>query len=107
MIACCMRNRCCRCTCPRDQHGDLWVDPDRQPSETSHAAEAQALGHTSTLYQAQGLRPFGRPFWADLPHCDISAALTPDILHQLHKGVFREHLMNWCLALVEKAHVDS
>jgi hypothetical protein len=107
MIACCAKNRCYRCTCPRDHRGDLQVDPDRQPSETAHAVEARARGHTSVLYETQGLRPFGCPFWVDLPHCDISAALTPDILHQLHKGVFREHLMNWCLALVEKASVDS
>ncbi|KAF8600174.1 hypothetical protein BDV93DRAFT_559654 [Ceratobasidium sp. AG-I] len=107
MIACCAKNRCYRCTCPRDQRGDHEVHPDWQPSETSHAVEAQALGHTSSLYDTQGLRPFGRPFWADLPYCNISTALTPDILHQLPKGAFREHLMNWCLALVEKANVDS
>ncbi|KAG8697208.1 hypothetical protein FRC11_000180, partial [Ceratobasidium sp. 423] len=67
------------------------------------ALESQALGHTTRLFVSEGLKPFGKPFWADLPHTNIFTCLTPDILHQLHKGVFKEHLMNWCVKLVTKA----
>ncbi|KAF8600791.1 hypothetical protein BDV93DRAFT_546232 [Ceratobasidium sp. AG-I] len=107
MIACCAKNLCYRCICPRDQRGNLETHPDRQPSQTSDAVQAQAQGHVSTLYTAQGLRPFGTPFWTHLPFTNISTALTPDILHQLHKGVFRDHLMNWCLELVDNNDVDN
>ncbi|KAG8710887.1 hypothetical protein FRC11_004010 [Ceratobasidium sp. 423] len=108
MIAGCRRNRCYRCTVGRDNRGDFHLDtlnppPPRDPCSTADALEAQAMGHTASLFVTEGLKPYGKPFWADLPHTNIFTCLTPDILHQLHKGVFREHLMNWCIDLVTKS----
>jgi hypothetical protein len=102
MIASCQRNLCYKCTVHRDAHGDLQKDADRHPQHTSDALEAQVLGHTSVLFKTQGLKPCGKPFWANLPHCDIFNCLTPNILHQLHKGVFKDHLLSWCTQLIEK-----
>ncbi|CAE6475454.1 unnamed protein product [Rhizoctonia solani] len=104
MIAGCRRNLCHRCTVHRDKRGDLPESPPppRIPDHTAVALEAHDYGHTSALYDSQGLKPFGKPFWADLPHTNIFHCLTPDILHQLHKGVFKDHLMDWCLKLIKR-----
>jgi hypothetical protein len=106
-VACCKRNLCYRCMVGRDQRGDYIISPDRHHVDTANAVIAQSCGRTTTYYVANGLRPFGPPFWANLPHCNIHTALAPDILHQLHKGVFKDHLMKWCLSLANETEFDN
>ena len=58
-------------------------------------------------YTHLGLCP-NNPFWRDLPHCDISACFTPDLLHQLNKGVFKDPIVAWAMKCVKggKAEID-
>jgi hypothetical protein len=41
--------------------------------------------------RADGLQPFT----FDFPRADIHEILSPDLLHQLIKGTFKDHLVTW------------
>ena len=36
-----------------------------------------------------------QPFTYDFPRADIHEILSPDLLHQLIKGTFKDHLVTW------------
>lgn len=38
---------------------------------------------------------FVQPFTNDFPRADIYRIITPDLLHQVIKGTFKDHLVTW------------
>ncbi len=36
-----------------------------------------------------------QPFTVGFPRADIHALLAPDLLHQVIKGTFKDHLVTW------------
>ncbi|KAJ7817495.1 hypothetical protein B0H14DRAFT_3474582 [Mycena olivaceomarginata] len=74
---------------------------------TQMPRRSQANREHPPEFTQQNLRAIN-PFWADLPHCDIFRSMTPDLLHELHNGVF-DHLVKWSTSAMvgEEAEVDQ
>ncbi|KDQ52229.1 hypothetical protein JAAARDRAFT_198407 [Jaapia argillacea MUCL 33604] len=108
LISCCHKNWCPQCKENPDHCGDLWNELFYHDSAvTAKILEHHATGRRVPEFKKQGLRSVGKPFWVDLPHCDIFTCITPDLLHQLHKGMFKDHLVKWCMAVVGNDEVDE
>jgi len=48
--------------------------------------------------------PSCQPFTEHFPHADIYELITPDLLHQLIKGVFKDHLVDWVCEYLVREH---
>ncbi|KAJ7131790.1 hypothetical protein C8R43DRAFT_895475 [Mycena crocata] len=108
LIACCKENRCPRCVVGRDDRGKNRLNTLlRDETKTLATLQDHKNRKNNPTFEADGLRPVYKPFWADLPHTNIFGCFTPDILHQLHKGVFKDHLVSWCTEILGEAELDA
>ncbi len=99
LIGGCMENRCPKCKAKYDELGDHVCLPPREQKETIRILKQASDGLEPPELTDWGLHPVN-PFWVDLPHCNIFQCFTPDILHQLHKGVFKDHVVKWATAAI-------
>lgn len=105
LISCNRQSRCPICIVPRLHRGDYDHQyPRRQRQQTLEAIEDHEHGYLATT-KTLGIRPV-RLFWADMPYVDITTCITPDLLHQLNKGVFLDHLVKWCTTLLGDDEID-
>lgn len=107
LITCCKENRCPRCTVSWTERGDFADRPMRNQQETVQILTRAASGEEPDDFDTLGLRPVYSPFWANLPHTDIFTCISPDILHQIHKGVIKDHLLKWIVEIVGKDELDA
>ncbi|KAG8912619.1 hypothetical protein FRC01_004991, partial [Tulasnella sp. 417] len=104
LVVCCRENRCPKCKVPPSERGNVLSSLLRDPNESLKII--QDIAKEFEKYEAQGLRDVPEPFWKGLPLVNIYRCMTPDMLHQLHKGVFKDHLFKWCTSR-KKDEVDA
>ena len=102
LIACCAENRCPKCLMAANERGANKQSPPHNQTQTTHILHVQATGQYPPKFIAQGLRAVFSPFWANLPYTDIFSCISSDILHQLHQGIFKDHLKKWCSLLLAR-----
>ncbi|KAG1778110.1 hypothetical protein EV702DRAFT_1179094 [Suillus placidus] len=99
LVACCMENRCPKCVVGCTECGDM-TRLEMRNQDSMLMGNEQFEGEL-------GLRAIYSPFWATLPHNDIFSCITPNILHQLHKGVFKDHIVSWCSNIIGEEELDA
>ncbi|KAF8497983.1 hypothetical protein JB92DRAFT_3125503 [Gautieria morchelliformis] len=102
LVAAIHENSCPICTVLPDDRGNPGCAPTRNPSTILKALRSSETGMPSSAFKNLHLRPIPQPFWATLPHMNIFECFTPDLLHQLHKGVFKDHMVKWCIKTAGK-----
>ena len=107
LIACCKENHCPHCVVPRKECGSSKDHPLRSQADTLEMLHRAEIGEDPPEFIEQGLHPIYHSFWADLPHTDIFACITPDILHQIHKGIIKDHIVKWTQKIMGKDNLDD
>ncbi|KAH0834698.1 hypothetical protein J3R83DRAFT_10225 [Lanmaoa asiatica] len=90
LLACIVCNWCARCLGHRKNldEGGLW----RSRKHTDLLINEL---DTNILWEEFSIVGDLVPFTNDFPWADICRLLSPDILHQLIKGTFKDHLVDW------------
>ncbi|KAG1759770.1 hypothetical protein EDD22DRAFT_955544 [Suillus occidentalis] len=100
LLACIVRCWCPRCMAPNrdlDAAGAL-------PRCQEYTEELVDVGTYLELWDEFGVVADLVPFTNDFPRADICQLIAPDILHQLIKGTFKDHLVDWVHKYLLQTH---
>ncbi|KAF8424793.1 hypothetical protein L210DRAFT_3615092 [Boletus edulis BED1] len=90
LLACIVRNWCAKCMA-RNKH----LDDDALYRCREHTDILVEDINTGVLWNEYGIVADLVPFTNDFPCADIYRLLSPDLLHQIIKGAFKDHLVDW------------
>ncbi|KAG6811290.1 hypothetical protein H0H92_008157 [Tricholoma furcatifolium] len=102
LLACIVQGWCARCTARFD---NLDGPGGRRSHELTESL-FESLG-VKALWDDYGIISGILPFTHYFPRADIHELLAPDLLHQLIKGTFKDHLVTWVNDYLEHVHTPA
>ncbi|KAG1796311.1 uncharacterized protein HD556DRAFT_1467804 [Suillus plorans] len=99
LLACIVRGWCARCLGPRINLDEPASERCREHTEA--LVEEATLGD---LWDEYGIVGDLVPFTNDFPRADIHELIAPDLLHQLIKGTFKDHIVDWVEKYLHQTH---
>ncbi|KAG8773834.1 hypothetical protein FRC12_002290 [Ceratobasidium sp. 428] len=105
-MACTDRGGCPKCWKRGVGRGDQEPGPRRTSLSTIEAIDRYLETGRVAALEVLGLKRWW-PWWAGLPNVEFATCITPDLLHQVHKGVFKDHAMRWFQRTLGKPVMDE
>ncbi|KAG2104001.1 uncharacterized protein F5147DRAFT_746603 [Suillus discolor] len=99
LLACIVRNWCPKCVANRED-----LDEDVLPRSREYTEALVEEAPSGDLWEDFGIVVQLVPFTNDFPRADIHQMISPDILHQLIKGAFKDHLVTWVEKYLRQTH---
>ncbi|KAF5365298.1 hypothetical protein D9758_005472 [Tetrapyrgos nigripes] len=105
LLACIVQNWCARCTAPPDDlDGGGGLPRSHEHTDVLSEGEGVTL---KELWDDYGIVADLRPFTTSFPRADIHELLAPDLLHQIIKGTFKDHLVEWVNEYIDITYSKS
>ncbi|KAF7344723.1 hypothetical protein MVEN_01633000 [Mycena venus] len=102
LLTCVVQGWCPRCTA---SNKDLDGEGGRRTQEHTEAL-LDVFDH-KRLWDDYGIISDVLPFTWTFPRADIYELISPDLLHQVIKGTFKDHLVTWVSQYLESIHTKK
>ncbi|KAI6004781.1 hypothetical protein EDD15DRAFT_2384735 [Pisolithus albus] len=104
LLACIVQGWCPKCTAHRTH---LDHDPNAILRNHEYTQLLMDSFASHVLWQKYGIVDDILPFTASFPHANIHELIAPDILHQIIKGTFKDHLVSWVETYLKKHYKND
>ncbi|KAK7049380.1 hypothetical protein VNI00_005981 [Paramarasmius palmivorus] len=94
---------CCRCGATPLELDDRTALPRTRATREYMAT----IFDPGIMWDTYGYRSDVLPFTHHFPRADIHELLSPDLLHQVIKGTFKDHLVTWVNQWLHKEHGET
>ncbi|KAI6104275.1 hypothetical protein F5141DRAFT_1189731 [Pisolithus sp. B1] len=104
LLACIVQGWCPKCTAHQTH---LDHDPNAILCNHEYTQLLMDSFASYVLWQKYGIVDDILPFIASFPHANIHELIAPDILHQIIKGTFKDHLVSWVETYLKKHYKND